>query len=220
MATITEKLDLNILGAGGFASEVCWAALNDKYSQYDVKGFFSDIPADQGRLLCGRQVGGPVEPSNTAIRQAHIICGVGSPQLKHKFVTKLGSGYKYGNVIHRAVEMWRERVQIGVGTVICAGSVLTVDVTIGNHVNINLNCTVGHDTRIGDFSNLSPGVHVSGRVKIEEGVDIGSGVCINPGVTLGCWSIIGAGAVVTKDVPPNSLAVGVPAVIKSIVKRV
>lgn len=49
------------------------------------------------------------------------------------------------------------------------------------------------------------------QVIIEYGVDIGTGSVILPGVTIGRNSIIGAGAVVTKSVPPFSVAVGIPA---------
>jgi acetyltransferase-like isoleucine patch superfamily enzyme len=87
---------------------------------------------------------------------------------------------------------------------------------------------------IGKYVHISPGViintggldynkkgisrdHLSSPVNISDGVWIGSGVIINPGVTIGENSVIGAGAVVTKAVPANSVAVGVPAaVIKEI----
>lgn len=49
------------------------------------------------------------------------------------------------------------------------------------------------------------------QVVIGDGVWIGTRVIIMPGVTIGKGSIIGAGAVVTKDIPENVIAVGVPA---------
>ena len=52
---------------------------------------------------------------------------------------------------------------------------------------------------------------VLGSVTVEDDVWIGSNCVILPGVTIGCGSVIGAGAVVTKDIPPYSIAVGVPA---------
>ena len=57
-----------------------------------------------------------------------------------------------------------------------------------------------------------------GRVRIKRNSYIGAGAIILPGVTIGEYAIVGAGAVVTKDVPPRSVAVGVPArVIKRLV---
>ena len=56
-----------------------------------------------------------------------------------------------------------------------------------------------------------------GPVKIGKYVHLGEGVCVMPGVTIGDYSVIGAGAVVTRDIPPFSIAVGSPAkVIKQV----
>ena len=62
-----------------------------------------------------------------------------------------------------------------------------------------------------DYCVLAPGVHVSGTSHLEEGVDIGAGAVILPGRRVGRNSVIGAGAVVRNDIPPGSVAVGVPA---------
>lgn len=51
------------------------------------------------------------------------------------------------------------------------------------------------------------------ETKVEKGVSIGSGATILPGITIGANSIIGAGCVVTKDVPPNVIVAGNPAVV-------
>ena len=50
-----------------------------------------------------------------------------------------------------------------------------------------------------------------GKVRIEDGVYVGVGTIILPGVTIGRGSVIGAGSVVTKDIPPENIAFGVPA---------
>jgi serine O-acetyltransferase len=79
--------------------------------------------------------------------------------------------------------------------------------SIGNDVHIRQNTTMGVARR-GDHRSLKP--------IIEDRVDIGAGVVIAGAITIGHDSVIGANAVVLKDVPPYSLAVGVPAkVIKS-----
>ena len=127
-------------------------------------------------------------------------------------------GLKPATVIHPRVEM-SGRVLVGHGAVICAGCILTTEVTVGNHVHINLSCTVGHDVSIGDFSTVSPGVHISGNVVIEQDVFVGTGVNIINGkngspLVIGAGSIIAAGACVTKSVEPGALMAGVPAVRK------
>jgi acetyltransferase EpsM len=64
---------------------------------------------------------------------------------------------------------------------------------------------------IGEGTHICPGVRLAARVKIEPGVFVGIGATVVSGVTLGCEAIIGAGAVVTEDIPPMSTVVGVPA---------
>ena len=92
-----------------------------------------------------------------------------------------------------------------------SGAVLTNDIRVGEGVLINLNCTIGHDVVIGDYCELSPGVHVSGNVTLEANVVLGTGAVVLPGVRIGANSVIGAGSVVNKDVPANAVAVGIPA---------
>ena len=59
-----------------------------------------------------------------------------------------------------------EAVEIGGGTIITAHTSITTNISIGRHVHVNLNCTIGHDTVIEDYVTLSPGVHLSGNVTI------------------------------------------------------
>ena len=108
------------------------------------------------------------------------------------------------------------------------------DVVIGDHSRIGLHCTVIGPVRIGSHVNLAQGITVSAlnhnfndtdktidnqgvstkEVVIEDDVWIGANAVILPGVTIGNHSVIAAGAVVTKSIPPHSLAAGVPAIVK------
>ena len=94
-----------------------------------------------------------------------------------------------------------------------------MDIALGEHVHVNIGCSVSHDVRIDDFSTLSPGVHVSGHVKIGRDVFIGTGANIINGsaaspLVIGDGALIAAGACVTKSVEAGSLVAGVPAVRK------
>ena len=92
--------------------------------------------------------------------------------------------------------------------------VITSDITIGKCSLVNLKVTIGHDTIIGDYTELCPGVNIAGNCKIGKRVFVGTNASIIPNITVGDNVIIGAGAVVTKNVPPNVMVAGVPAVIK------
>jgi sugar O-acyltransferase (sialic acid O-acetyltransferase NeuD family) len=175
-----------------------------------------------GKTICGSPVVGTIEDIPEVLKNKYVqfICGVGSPVLRQKLVKRIESlpvtFRKFTEAIHSSVEM-SDFVKIGSGSILCAGNIITTQVQIGRHVNLNIDCTVGHDCIIEDFVNISPGVHISGYCTLKKGCDIGTGVNIIPHITIGEGAVIGAGACVTKDIPPYSLAVGVPAkVIKTI----
>jgi sugar O-acyltransferase (sialic acid O-acetyltransferase NeuD family) len=124
-------------------------------------------------------------------------------------------GFKFETIIHPNVEM-SEYVKIGTGTVVLAGSIISTNIDIGKHVQINLDCTIGHDAIIGDFSTIAPGVHISGWVQLGKRVRIGTGAVVIDGspeerISIGDDAIIGAGACVTKSIHSGLTVVGVPA---------
>lgn len=82
-------------------------------------------------------------------------------------------------------------------------------VGIGSLVNSYV--SIHHDASVGEFCELSPGARILGHAIVGNNISIGANATILPGIKVGCNSIIGAGAVVTKNVPANCVAVGVPA---------
>jgi acetyltransferase-like isoleucine patch superfamily enzyme len=88
---------------------------------------------------------------------------------------------------------------------------ITTNIVVGRHVLLNLGCTIGHDAVLGDFSSLMPQVNLGGGSTLQEGVFAGTNATVLPRVCIGPNTIIGAGTVVTRDLPANCTAVGVPA---------
>lgn len=110
-------------------------------------------------------------------------------------------------------------VAIGIGSYICGTG---GRIEIGNEVRIADSVRMySFNHKFGDVNiPISEQGYSAKGIKINDNVWIGSGVVILDGVTIGANSVIGAGAVVTKDIPANSVATGVPAqVIKTIRKR-
>lgn len=102
-------------------------------------------------------------------------------------------------------------VTTGPGSMLLPSATVNIDSAIGKHAILNTSCSVDHDCRIGDYAHIAPGCTLGGNITVGEGAFLGIGTRVIPGVRIGRWSIIGAGAVVTKDLPDNCTAVGVPA---------
>ena len=144
------------------------------------------------------------------------VVAIGDPKIKKLVVDKLEPKMiKYANAIHPSVIM-SEYVELGKDVIICAGTILTVNIKIGNHVNININSTVGHDSVIEDYCSIMPTATINGNNHLSEGVYVGTGSTFIHQVSIGRWTTIGAGTVVFRDVPENVVAIGVPA---KVVKR-
>jgi len=85
-------------------------------------------------------------------------------------------------------------------------------IRIGNHCTITDGVKlITHDGAAWVFRQEMPELNVFGMIDIKDNCFIGMGSIIMPNVTIGPNSVVGAGAVVTRDVPPNTVVVGVPA---------
>jgi len=203
-----------ILGGGGLAREVLdiFLACNAISGKYDILGFIDENPATHGKELNGYPVLGDFDWFESADKTSiRLICAIGNPATRRKVVQKAASrGLEFCSVIHPTAVV-TPFVTFGEGVVITAGCIFTNQIKVGDHVYVNLDCTIGHDCIIEDYCNINPGVHISGNVHIKPGCEIGTGAAIIQGVTIGEWAIVGAGAVVARDIPANVTAVGIPA---------
>ncbi len=217
MTDTTPSTSLAIYGSGGFAREIAWL-LSSKVgvAPYNRAAAYIDDNIDlQNTTVAGL----PVLSLDKTLElhpDANIVIGIGNPEIRQKIAAVLSErGIKSPVLIDTSVRD-PDRTTVGDGSVICAGTIITCDVTIGRHVHINLDCTIGHDAVLEDFATLAPGAHVSGWVRIEKGAYVGTGASIingEPGkpLIIGAGATVGAGAVVVKNVEPGSLVVGVPA---------
>jgi UDP-3-O-[3-hydroxymyristoyl] glucosamine N-acyltransferase len=125
----------------------------------------------------------------------------------------LSKDIKYFSFIHSSAKILYEKsVNIGIGSIICFGSVLTCDISIGKHSQLNLNTTVGHDTIIGDYFTSAPGVNISGNVNIGNRVYMGTNSSIRNRTYVCDDVIIGMGSCVIKDITEPGTYIGTPAV--------
>jgi sugar O-acyltransferase (sialic acid O-acetyltransferase NeuD family) len=207
--------NLVIFSCGGFAREVHQIVEDINYVSptWNFLGFLDDDEARHKSEVHGHRVLGGIDwLFHESRADVNVIVAVGNTAAKRRIVERIKSkgNRTFATLIHPRAWVGN-RVSIGQGAIICAGTLITTYIAIREHVIINIGSTVGHDVVIGNFVTIAPTVNVSGSVQVEEGVDLGTGSTVIQGKTLGEWSIIGAGAVVVKDVPPNVTVVGTPA---------
>jgi sugar O-acyltransferase (sialic acid O-acetyltransferase NeuD family) len=201
---------LIIFGAGGLGREV--KTIVDVLPDFFVSGFCDDkVPP--GNKISNVPVLGD---TNYLLGQsdAAVVIAIGNPVIKNQIIEKLSKSTRieFVSLIHpRAVLGDFDSIEIGEGSIIAAGCVLTTSIVIGKHVLLNLNTTAGHDVRIDDGASIMPGVNIAGEVTIGKQVLIGSGANILNRISIGDQAIIGSGAVVRTNIAAGVTAVGVPA---------
>jgi len=214
------KLMNCIFGTAGFAREVDYLIHNLSRagsSLYDTTHFV----AEDGNPLVGTHLKAcPVISeseffSRYANSNANCFIAVGSPAIKRKIVSRLKqhARARFPSLVDPSAHYDRRpgAVRFGEGAIICAMNVLTTDIDVGAFAHLNLDCTVGHDARIGDYSTVSPGVHISGNVTLASDVFVGTGAVLLERLDVCSGVVIGGGAVVRASISQPGTYVGVPA---------
>lgn len=208
-----------IVGAKGFAREVL--EIFHQLDQLQNIGFYDDINTDIGNTLYDRFA---ILKSELGVREFFsqkdnkFTLGIGNTHVRYKLYLKFISlGGFFCSTISPFAHIGHFGNEIGEGCNIMTNTVITNDIKIGKGGLINLSCTVGHGSIIEDFVELCPGVNISGNCTIQKFTFIGTNATVLPGIKIGENVTIGANSVVTKNIPNNCLAVGIPAkVIKNL----
>lgn len=128
---------------------------------------------------------------------------------------------KSSQIFGRLTVYYPHNIMVGKHSSINEGVVLNArsKILIGDNVHISPHVII--NTGMLDYIEIGADrLHISKPVVVNDGVWIGSGAIINPGISIGINSVIGAGAVVTRDIPDNCVAVGVPAkIIKKLITK-
>jgi sugar O-acyltransferase (sialic acid O-acetyltransferase NeuD family) len=170
-----------------------------------VQGIFDDNP--NLKELLHISVWGKYQPSLSSHEK--LIISIGNNEIRCKVAGFIQ--HAFGTAIHTSAILSPYAAPIGEGTVIFHRTVIQASAIIGKHCIINTSASVDHDCVLDDFVHISPNATLCGGVKVGEGTHIGTSASVIPLVKIGKWCVVGAGAVVTKDLPDYSVAVGVPA---------
>ena len=202
-----------IIGAGGFGREVQWLIerINEQNMTWEIKGYIDD-GVEIGTQINGYTVLGGVQTLLNRKEKISVVCAIGSAKTRKRIIDKLSSddNLEFPNLIDPNVQMSRY-VNLGKGNIICAGNILTTNITVKDFTILNCGCTIGHDAVINSFVTVYPSVNISGCVIIGENVEVGTGTQIIQGKNICANAIVGAGSVVVKDIENEGTYVGVPA---------
>jgi sugar O-acyltransferase (sialic acid O-acetyltransferase NeuD family) len=210
---------LVIIGAGGHGREVLDVveAINALEPTYEVLGFLADRDgAHEPLSRRAAKILGPTSLIDSL--KAEYVVAIGDPlaraDIDRRFMLK---GLVSPVLVHPAASLGSD-VHLGPGSVVMAGARITTNLVAGRSLQVNVNATISHDGRIGDYVTISPGCNISGNVELGDSVYLGTGCVIIPGIRIGANTTVGAGAVVIRDLPSGVTAVGVPA--KPLARRV
>ena len=191
-----------IIGAGGFGREV-YASL-PKEEQTKTVFFVDDQYWKEGSTLI-------LPLSKFDPSEYEAVVAVGNPRDRFDMVQRLPKETKYFTHIHPSVQILGTDVEIGEGSIVCAGTIITTNIKLGKHTHLNLQTTVGHDCVIGDYFTTAPGAKISGNCIIYDLVYIGTNASVKEKITIHSLATVGMNAAVVRHIEEPGTYVGVPA---------
>lgn len=195
-----------VFGAGGHGRVVADAAL---MAGIEVLGFLDDSAA--ASAFSDLPILGNLEWLIRAGATRAIAPGIGDNTIRARtFHAAVARGATMRTVVHPSAAV-SPRAHLAVGAVVLANAVVGPGARIGRAAIVNSGAVVEHDANVGDFAHVSPNATLTGAASLGDFAHLGAAACILPGKKVGDRTVIGAGAVVTRDLPPSCVAVGMPA---------
>lgn len=199
--------DLFVVGAGGFGREAVWTIerINAAASEpiWNVIGFADDDPAKATGNFEGYPLLGSIEKTSKDFPGASVFVAIGDNSVRRKMY-KVLRGHDFPALIDPSAQV-SPTTEFRHGTFIAVEAVVSVGTDIGKFVIINARAGVGHDSVVGDFANIAPGVSLSGHTIIGEDVFMGTNSCTAPGMTVGAGATVACGTPVLRNVEPGTV---------------
>ena len=209
-----EQKDIVLIGASGLGQEVLWLIneINDCSKVYNVLGFIDKALEMHGKIVYGIPVLGDDQWLIDYPKEICAVICVGKPHIRKAIYERIKSNpqISFTSIVARDLKC-SDSNKIGQGCIISFSNVLTVNVSLGDFVIINYDCTIGHDAILDNYVTLYPKANIGGNTYIGACTEMGSGSNIIQGKSVGENTIIGASSLVIKDIPAHCTAVGAPA---------
>lgn len=203
----TRQQRLLIIG-GGLGAVQLLDSLSRIESQR-ATAIVDDNPALHGKKVMGVPIAGGREAIETLFKQKVFDAGVVSVStsidFREQMFQKLAQlGIPMANVVDPTARVQRNAV-LGEGNVVLPYCHIGSCAIVGNGNFLSAYVDIEHHCIVGDFCTFGPGVMMSSLVKIGRRVKFGTGIFIEPRISIGSNSIVSSGAVLTRDVPENSI---------------
>jgi sugar O-acyltransferase (sialic acid O-acetyltransferase NeuD family) len=137
--------------------------------------------------------------------------GGGHGQARQEMTERMASyGFQPRSVIHHR-SIISDSAVLGSAVQVLAGAIIGPGAVVGDYTIINSGANVDHDCTVGLACHLAPNAALAGEVVLEDHVFVGLNATILPRLRVGRGAIVGAGAVVVRDVPSTQVVIGNPA---------
>jgi sugar O-acyltransferase (sialic acid O-acetyltransferase NeuD family) len=207
---INQNKKVCIYGIGGFGREVLCCIIDSIKGTSIAIEDIACFMVDDEYFIEDKILGINVIPFSKFNASAlNVVVAIGNPELRKKMVEKLPPNTSFATIIHPNVVM-SKWVEIGEGSVITAGSILTCNIKIGKHAHLNLQTTIGHDCVIGDYFTSAPSVNISGNCTLGECVYLGTKAATREKINICDRVTIGMGGIVLKDITEAGTYIGSP----------
>lgn len=200
------KKKMIIVGAGGHG-KVC-STIAKRIKKYDEILFYDEFKSGKVNSI---EILEEKKITKLINFDTEFIIAIGDNNIRERISIELiNNGGKIGTIIDPSAIV-DVSAKIGNGVVVFPNAVINTGVVISDGVIINTMAIVEHDCYIGSYGHVSPGAVLLGGVSCGCKTWIGANATIIQNRKIGNDAIIGAGSVVTKDIEPNVVAVGIPA---------
>jgi sugar O-acyltransferase (sialic acid O-acetyltransferase NeuD family) len=205
--------DWVIVGSGVQGRQISSALLAaSKSDKEHVLGFVDDDPKKHGKYVADLPVLGPLDWLGSRKCPLKVAVSLGRSNIKRSVVCRLrqlNANLLFPPIVH-PFSFIGPRVKLSDGVVVQAGTVMICDIAVGEFTIVGAQSSLGHDSKIGAYCFISPGLRLAGYGCIEDDCTTGLNTCLLI-VKMGSGSTSGAGAVITRDVLAGDTVVGVPA---------
>ena len=197
---------IGIIGFSAFTREII-CNLKQKFDIFVSDSFYNSIQVDCIAKMHNCNVHKLNQFDTTKYDALVTIANI---NLRSEIVKQLPNDTEYYTYIDKRSIIMDKNVAIGKGSIICAGSILTTNIKLGNFSQINLNSTIGHDTIVGDYFTCAPGVNISGNCCIGHNVYIGTNATVKENIKICDRVVIGMNAGVLKNIATPGTYIGTP----------